>query len=323
MRPTLLSAVALAAALSFCAAAQAADEWPRATVRIVVPFAAGGTSDILSRTIGQKLSEVWGKSVITDNKPGAGGAIGADIVAKAPADGHTLYMSEISTLTISPLLYPKLPFDPVKDIQPITMVAVSPHILAIHPSVPAKTLPEFVAYVKANPKKLNFASAGTGTYSHLASEHLRGLLGAQWVHVPYKGGAAALNGMVGGDAQAILNGALATVPFVKGGTLVGLAVAHGKRFEGMPDLPTTAEGGVPFQSGSWQGLFTTGGTSAAIVEKIQKDVVAVLRTPEIRDRFISQGAEPSWSTPQEFTAFLAEDTAKWAKVIKENDIKME
>jgi len=319
-----LAAACSLLALATPAAAQSAASFPSKPVRIIVPFAPGGTSDVLARAIGQKLSDTWKQPVVVDNKPGAGGNIGAEMVAKAEPDGHTLLLLDVGTLTISPSIYPKLGYDPVKDLAPITMVAVSPHALVIHPSIPANSVKELIAWAKANPGKINFASAGNGTAVHLAGEQFKLMTGIEMVHVPYKGGAQALTAMVGGEVNMTLNGLLATLPHIKSGKLKALAIAGKTRSPALPDLPTVAEAGVPgFQSGSWQGLLASGGTPKEVVTKINAAVVQVLQTPEIKERMAAQGADVVGDSPEQFGAFIRDEKVRWAKIVKDANIKVE
>ena len=310
------------AALAFAGAVHA--QFPQKPVRIVVPYPAGGTSDILARSIGQKLQEQWGQPVIVDNKPGATGNVGAEIVAKSPPDGYTLMLADIGSLAISPSVFANLPFDPVKDFAPVIMVAYSPHILAVHPSVPAKDVKELIAYAKANPDKLNFAVSGTGGANHLAGIEFAMRSGIKWQYIPYKGGAQAIADVMGGQAQALFNGMLATYPSVQSGKLRGLAVSSEKRFAAAPDLPTVAENGFPgFETGSFQGIVAPAGTPREVVAKIHGDVSKILATPEMTDRLAKAGAELRPQSPDQFGQFIASEKARWAKVVKESGAKFE
>lgn len=325
IRLSLLSAM-FAAFLGTCdtALAQGAQSYPDKPIRIIVPFAPGGSSDVLARAIGQKLTEMWGQQVLVDNRPGAGGNIGASETARSAPDGYTLVLFDVGTITISPSIYPNLNYDPERSFAPVTMVAVSPHALVVNPSIPVSSVQELIAYSKANPGKLNYASAGNGTAVHLAGEQFQQMTGTKWTHVPYKGGAAAIVGIVGGEVDLTLNGLLATLPHIKSGRLKVLAVAGTKRAAAMPDLPTVSEAGVPgFQSGSWQGLLAPAGTPPDIVAKLHDAVVKVLNEPDMTKRLADQGAEVVGSTPEEFAAFIRDDTAKWAKIVKDTGIKVE
>jgi tripartite-type tricarboxylate transporter receptor subunit TctC len=319
-----LAAAGALFALATSAFAQGASNYPSKPIRIVVPFAPGGTSDVLARAIGQKLNELWKQPVVVDNKPGAGGNIGAELVAKADPDGYTLLLLDVGTLTISPAIYPKLGYDPIKDLAPITMVAVSPHALVVHPSVPANSVKELIAWAKANPGKINFASAGNGTAVHLAGEQFKLMTGIDMVHVPYKGGAQALTGLVGGEVNMTLNGLLATLPHIKSGKIKALAIASKTRSTALPDLPTVSEAGVPgFQSGSWQGLLTAGATPKDIVAKLNKAVVEVLNSPELKERMAAQGADVVGDSPEQFGTFLRDEKVRWAKIVKDSGVKVE
>jgi len=301
-----------------------AQSFPSKPIRIVVPYPAGGTSDILARSIGQKLSEAWGQPVVVDNKPGANGNVGADIVAKAPPDGYTLLLADIGSLAISPSVYPTLPFDPTKDFAPVSMVAYSPHILVVHPSVPVTTVKELVALAKAKPGKLNFAISGVGGAPHLAGVDFALRNKIDWVYIPYKGGAQAIADVAGGQADVTLNGMLATYPLVKGEKLKILAVSSAKRMSSIPDVPTISESGVPnFESGSWQGVIAPAGTPPEVVAKLNAEIQRVLALPEMRENLGKQGAEVRTNTPEQFAAFIRDEKARWAKVVKEANVKIE
>src|SRR4029453_741725 len=255
------AALLLAVASALGAPLSEAQTYPAKAIRIIVPYPAGGTSNILARSLGQKLSDSWGQPVVVENKPGANGNVGAEIVAKSPPDGYTLLLADIGSLTISPSVYPTLPFDPARDFAPISMVAYSPHILVVHPSVPASSVKELVALAKAKPGKLNFAISGIGGAPHLAGVDFALRTGVDWVYIPYKGGAQAIADVAGGQADVTLNGMLATYPLVKGDKLKLLAVSSGKRMRAIPEVPTIAESGVAgFETGSWQGVVAPVGT---------------------------------------------------------------
>jgi len=304
------------------AAAQGAQGYPNKTVRIIVAAAPGGTSDILARAIGQELSKKWGQTVVVDNRPGADSNLGADLVAKSAPDGYTLILLDISTLTMGPSLYTKLGYDPAKDFAPITMIVFSPHALFVHPSVPANNVKELIAWGKANPGKLNFASSSNAI--RLAQAQFTMATGVEMLHVPYKGGAASITAVAGGETNVSLNGLLATLPHIKGGKIKGIAVASKKRMEAAPDLPTIIEGGVPdFVTGSWQGLLAPAGTPPDIIKKINGAVVEVINTPEMKAKLTGMGADVIGDSPENFAKFLREDTMKWAKVAKEANIKPE
>ena len=317
MKKFVTAAIAATLALAYAAGSKAA-EYPTQPIRIVVGFSAGGTTDIIARLIGQELTQRWGQPVTIDNRPGAGGNLGADLVAKAKPDGYTLLMGSVGPLAVNASLYKNMPYDNLKDLTPITLVAHVPNMLVVNPkNVPAKTFDEFVAMVKANPGKYFFASTGSGTSSHLSGELLKVRAGIDMTHVPYKG-AVALNDLIGGDS---VHAMFATIPsvigHVKAGTLRPLAVSSSKRSAGVPDVPTVAESGFPgFDASSWFGLVGPAGMPADIVDKIQKEVAAILNQPAMRQKFIEQGADPVASTPEEFAAYMRAETTKWAELIK-------
>lgn len=302
------------------ALAQGAKDYPNKAIRIIVPFAPGGSSDILARSIGQKLTEMWKQPVVVDNRPGADGNVGAGVAAKADPDGYTLVLLDVSVLTMSPSLYPKLTYDPAKDFAPVTMIVFSPHALIAHPAFPVNSVKELIANAKANPGKINFASSSNAI--HLAQAQFQLLTGIDMTHVPYKGGAASITALAGGEVDVGLNGLLATLPHIKGGKIKGIAVSSPKRMAAAPELPTIVESGVPgFVTGTWQGLLAPAETPKEIVAKLNAAVVQIVTTPEMKQQLTNQGAEVIADTPEKFAAFLREDTVKWAKVAKEANIK--
>lgn len=316
----LLVALA-AAALSTVAAAQA---YPSKPIRIIVPYPPGGTSDILARAIGPGITAALGQPVIIENKPGSTGNVGADFVAKSPADGYTLLLGDIGSLAIGPSIFKDLPFDPVKDFAPVVMVAYSPHLLVVNPSVQAKDVKELVALAKAQPGKLNFAVSGIGGANHLAGVDFALRSGIKWAYIPYKGGSQALTDMTGGQGDVMFNGMLATYPMVKGGKLRAIAISSAKRFSAAPDIPTVAESGFPgFETGSFQGIVAPAGTPPDIVNKLHQTITKLLATPEMQERLVNAGAETRPGTPAEFGTFVRDEKARWAKVVKESGEKFE
>ena len=308
---------ALAVALPVAAQAQ----YPSKPLRIVVPFAAGGTSDILARAIGPKLTGAWGQPVVVENRTGANGNVGADFVAKSAPDGYTMLLSDVGALAINPSVYPEMPFDPAKDFSPIVMVSYSPHVLAVHPSLPVKDVKELIAYAKANPGKLNFANSGTGGAPHLAGVEFAARTGVQWTYIPYKGGSAAVTDVIAGNANVLFNGMLATYPSVKSGRLKGLAVSSAQRVASAPELPTIAETLPGFETGSWQGVLAAAGTPREIVAKLNAELVRVLNTAEMKEFLAKQGTEVRAGAPEALGSFIVSEKARWAKVVKENGIK--
>lgn len=319
-RAILMACTAALAAAS--ATAQTAADWPAKTLRIVVPYPPGGSSDIIARSISQSLSEALKQSVIVENKPGANGNLGADFVAKAEPDGYTMLLCDVGALAISPSVYTKLSFDPSKDLRGVTMLAYSPHLLVVHPSVPVSNLKELVAYSKKN--DLNFAVTATGSAPHVAGVALEKAAGARWQYIPYKGGVTAIQDTVAGQTQILMNGMLATLPHVQSGKLKVLGVSKATRMPLIGDVPTIAEQGVAgFESGTWQGILLPRGTPDAIVQKLNKALITAIRAPEIRSRLAGQGAEVVTMTPAEQDQFFVKERARWASVVKAANIKLD
>jgi tripartite-type tricarboxylate transporter receptor subunit TctC len=305
-------------------AGAAAAQWPQRPIKVIVPYPPGGTSDILARALGPGMQAALGQPWVVENKPGATGNVGADFVAKSPADGYTLLLGDIGSLAIAPSVVTSLPFDPVKDFAPVVMVAYSPHLLVVHPSVAAKDPKELIALAKAKPDSLNFAVSGMGGANHLAGIEFAQRSNIKWTYIPYKGGSQALTDMVGGQAQVMFNGALATYPFVKDGKLKALAVSSAKRFPTMPDIPTVAEMGMPgFETGSFQGIVAPAGTPPEIVNRLHALVSQVLGTPEMKERLDKAGAELRPQSPAQFGSFIRTEKDKWAKVVKDSGAKFD
>jgi tripartite-type tricarboxylate transporter receptor subunit TctC len=302
--------------------ARAQSSWANKPLRIVVPYPPGGSSDIIARLISQPLSEALKQNVIVENKAGANGNLGTDLVAKSPADGHTLLLCDVGALAITGSVYNKLPFDPSKDLTGVTMLGYSPHMLVVHPSVQANTLAELVAMSKKSP--LNFAVTAIGSAPHLAGVAVERATGAKWQYIPYKGGAQAIQDTVGGQAQVLMNGMLATLPHVQSGKLKALAVSKRSRMALTPTLPTIAESGVPgFESGTWQGVLVPAGTPPKIVQALNAELVRIIRTPDIRARLIAQGAEVVTMTPPEFSQFFNTERTRWAKVVADAGVRLD
>jgi len=308
-------------AASLVAASAAQAQYPGKPIRVVVPFAAGGTSDILARAIGPKITEAWGQPVVVENRTGANGNVGADFVAKSAPDGYTMLLSDVGALSINPSVYPDMPFDPAKDFSPIVMVSYSPHVLAVHPSVPVASVKELIAYAKANPGKMNFANSGTGGAPHLAGVEFAARTGVQWAYIPYKGGSAAVTDVIAGNANVLFNGMLATYPSVKAGRLKGLAVSSAQRVASAPELPTVAETLPGFETGSYQGVLAAAGTPREIVAKLNSELVRILNTNEMKEFLAKQGTEVRAGPPEALGSFIVSEKARWAKVVKENGIK--
>ncbi|MDM0113413.1 tripartite tricarboxylate transporter substrate binding protein [Variovorax sp. J22R133] len=311
------------AALSttFAVGAFAQDAWPSKPIKIVVPYPPGGSSDIIARAISQPLSLALKQPVIVENKPGANGNLGADFVSKSQPDGYTILLCDVGALAISPSVF-KLAFDPSKDLRGVTMLAYSPHLLVVHPSVKANNLKELVALSKTS--DLNFAVTATGSAPHLAGVALQRAAGAKWTYVPYKGGVQAVQDTVSGTTQVLMNGMLATLPQVQGGNLKVLGVSKATRMPLIGNVPTIAEQGVPgFETGTWQGVRVAKGTPDAVIQRLNKELIAIIRSSDIRSRLAGQGAEVVTMTPAEEEAFFNKERARWAQVVKEADIKLE
>ena len=328
-----LRAAALAFALGAFAAAGfaqgSAAAWPNKPVRIVVPFAPGGTTDILARALAPELGKAFGQSFIVENKPGAGGNTGADLVAKSPADGYTLLMGTVGTQAINPALYPKMPYDAVKDFAPITLFAGVPNVLVMNPAKAAAyritDVKSLIAYAKANPGKLNMASSGNGTSIHLSGELFKSMSGTYMVHFPYRGSGPALLDLIGGTMDLMFDNLPSALPQIKAGKLVALALTSGERSVALPDLPTVAEAGPlkGFEASSWFGLLAPTGTPPDIVNRVQQETAKALATPALKERLVSQGAIPGGNTPAQFTQFIAAEAKKWAQVVKASGAKVD
>jgi len=314
----------LLATAALLPAATLAQAWPERPLRFVVPAAPGaGILDIMTRLLSQHLTARLGQQIVVDNKPGAGNNLGAEFVARAPADGYTLLMSNTS-LTVSPHLYARLGYDPMGDLVPVTQVNSAPLMVVLHPSVKASSVAELIALAKANPGKLNYGSGGIGSTPYLATELFKSMTGIDVVHVPYKGGAPALADLVAGQIAFMIENVPGTMPFVKDGKLRALAITSQKRSPLAPDLPTVAEAGVPgYEMIGWNGVFVAKGTPPAIVERLAREIAAVLALPEVQAQFVKLGAEPVGSTPPQFAAFFRAEAERWARILKERGIKPE
>src|SRR3989442_5891636 len=301
-----------------------AQAWPTKPIKWVVPFAPGGTTDILARTIGDKLAIALGQPVIIENKPGAGGGVGADYTAKALADGYTIMGGTISTHAINASLYKSLPYDPVKDFAPITLVARVPNMLVVNPEVPAKNVAELIALMRANPAKYTFASSGNGTSQHLSGELFKTMAGVEMQHIPYKGSPPALQDVVGGQVTMTFDNITTAWPLAKGGKLRALAGTTAKRSSVAPEVPTLAESGLAgYEVGSWQGVFAPAGTPPEIVKRLNAEIVKIIRMPDVNEKLTALGAEPVGNTPEEFGALVRAEVGKWADVVKISGAKVD
>lgn len=305
------------------AAASAQAQYPTRPIRLVVPFAPGGGTDIVARTVAQKLTEIFGQTVIVDNRAGANGIIGTDQVAKAKPDGYTVLIT-IASHAINPTLYAKLPYDTNADLVPVSLLAEYPFVITVHPSVPAKSLRELIAFAKSHPNQLSYASSGNGSGPHLGMELFKTMTRIEMVHVPYKGAGAAAVDLISGQVQVFLNNFLAGMPMIKAGKLRALAVTSLKRSNVMPELPTVAESGAPgFSVTGWYGMLVPAGTPAAVVNALNDAVVKALRAKDVNERLSGEAAVPVGSTPEQFARHLETEISKWASVIKQAGVRAE
>jgi tripartite-type tricarboxylate transporter receptor subunit TctC len=317
----VLSGAALAVVVA-AAAPVFAQAFPARPARLVVPFPPGGPLDATGRLIAQKLGEAWGQSVVVENKPAAGGNIGADFVAKSPADGYTIVMGALSTHAVNPNLYAQMPYDAQKDFAPITLVAITPNVLVVNPALPVHSVKELVAYAKAHPGKLSFGSGSNGSAGHLAGELFKVDAGIDMVHVPYKGAAPATQALLAGDTQLMFDNLANAMAQVKAGKLRALAVTTAKRSALAPELPTMAEAGLSgFDISTWYGLLAPAGTPADVVRKWNADVTRILSSPDMRERLAAQGAEAAPDSPAEFAQFIASELARYARIVKASGAK--
>ena len=312
--------LAAAAAITLMATLAQAQEWPTRPVRIVVPYPAGGAVDIVTRALADKLATQWGQPVLVENKAGAGGLIGADGVSKSAPDGYTLVMGTVSSHAIAPAVYRKMPYDAVADFGAVSLVALTPYIITVNPSVPASSLRELVAHAKANPDKLNFGSSGTGTTPHLAGELFNTLAGVTLNHIPYKGSAPMVNDLLGAQVQVAFDNTV--IPNIKAGKLRGLAVTGPLRLAAVPDIPTAVEAGLPgYEAVGWMGLYAAKGTPAALRARLAADTAKAAATPDFIAKMEGLGFQARTNTPAEFDAYLKAETAKWAKAIRDAKIE--
>src|SRR5436190_9664444 len=315
----------LVATLVFCAAATAfAQPYPSKPIHLIVPFPPGGGNDTVARALAQQLGPDLGQPVVIDNRPGAGGSVGAELAARAPADGYTLFLAGVGSHAVNPNLHAKLPYDAVKDFAPITLVASAPSVLVVNPGVPARTIDEFTAFARANPGKLNYASNGNGSAAQLAAAMYESMAGVKMVHVPYKGIAPAMTDLMSGEVQLMFGTIVALVPHIQSGKLRALAVTSTKRSALLPEVPTLAESGLPeYQAGSWYGILAPAGTPREVIERLHGAIVKALRQPDVAKRLAAEGAEVIGSTPDEFGAHLKAEIARVGKVVRAAGIRIE
>ena len=308
--------------MALAAGVSHAQTYPAKTIRFIAPFAAGGGTDLIARRLAQALTQSLGQTVVVDNRTGASGVIGTEIAAKSPPDGYTI-MIATPTLTVNPSLIKKLPYDAIRDFAPVSLIATSPHLMAIHPSVPAKTVKEFVALARARKGELTFSSGSSGGSSHLSAELFNATAGIKMVHVPYRGTGQAVVAIVSGEVSAGFNDVMTTLPHMKSGKLRGLAVTSLKRSPAVPELPTIAETYPGFQSGVWYGVLAPAKTPPEILAKLNAELLRIVKTPDFQKALAAEGAEPVASTPDYFGDFIRKETARWAKIIKAANITAE
>ena len=298
-----------------------AQTYPSKSVRLVVPFAAGGSTDIVARTLAPRLTEMWGQTVVVDNRPGGSTVIGTEIVAKSPPDGHTLFITP-APFTIVPSLLKKLPYDPIKDFEPVTLINTTPLVVVVHPGVPAKNIKELAALAKAKPGALNFGSSGSGGSNHLAGELFNSMAGVKMVHIPYKGNAPALVDLLGGHVDVVFNGLTSAIPLIRGGKLRALGMTSLARAGAMPDVATLDEQGLKgFLAVAWNGVTAPARTPRDVINKINADVSKVVKTAEMIEKLKADGSDPAGYTVEQYQKFLRDETAKWAKVITAAGVK--
>ena len=316
--------VPVALAGFFAVASAPAQDYPNRPIRMIVGFPPGGGTDVMARLVAPRMTETWSQQVVIDNRPGATGIIGTDLVAKAVPDGYTLLMGHVATNAIAWSLFAKLPFDPAKDFTPITRVSSVPHVLVVHPSLDARSVKDLIALAKAKPGELNYGSAGSGAATHLAAELFKSMAGVNLVHIPYRGPAEALNALVMNEAQVEIQSMLSATPFVQGGRLRLLATTGSKRLAEYPDVPTVAEAAVPgYAVYTWFGVVAPAGVPPPVLARLHVALVQALTSPEMRRQFTNQGAEVVANTPAEFSAFLREEVAKWNKVIRDSGARVD
>lgn len=302
----------------------AAQGYPSKAVKMIVPFPAGGPTDILGRLLGQKLTESWGHGVVIDNRPGGGGLIGGQLAAKSPPDGYTIYLGGITTLVLSTYVHKSRPYDAQRDFLPVTLTTMQPLLLMTHPTLPAKTVKDFIALAHARPGEINYGTSGPGGSGHLAGELLRGMTKIDIVHVPYRGAAPAINDLLAGQVQSMFGAPLAVVPHIRSGKIRALAVTGQKRSLAVPDVPTFDEAGLPgYDASTWNGIMVPTGTPRAIIDRLHGEIAKILRAPNTLDRLAGDGSVAVASTPEEFAAFIKAEHAKWGKVVREANIRVE
>ena len=317
MRLSVVCARLMAAAMACAAIGGWAQPYPAKPIRIIVPFPAGGTADIMARVVGQKMTETWGQQVLIDNRSGAGGNIAADLAAKSAPDGYTLFLCTVGTHAVHQTLYEKLPFDPIKDFSAVAYIAGVPNVVVVHPSIPVKSVKELIGFIKARPGRINFGSSGTGSSVHMSGEMLKVMAGLDMTHIPYKGNPQAVTDLMAGQIELMITNMPSVIPYIQSGRLRALAVTTKARSPALPDLPTMEEAGLPgYESSAWFGLVSPAAVPRDIVSKLNAEVMRIVGLEDVKRNLASQGAYPLAMTPDEFGAFMKAETAKWAKIVK-------
>ena len=324
----MLRKIVASSTLTLCAVFAAAPAqsqiWPSKPIRFIVPFPPGGGTDVMARAVAPKLGEGLGQQVVVDNRSGAGGMIGVDLAAKSPPDGYTLGIATVGQISINPSLYAKMPFDPVKDLAPVTMAGNIFNVLIVHPALPAQSVKALIALARARPGELNYGSSGTGAADHLSAELFQVMTKTKMVHVPYKGGPLAMIDLISGNLQLMFSTVPTAVGLIKGGKVRAMAITNSIRYPLMPELPTVAEAGIPgFAVNNWTGVFVPAATPPAVVTRLNAEFVKVLAMPDVKKRLMDNGIDAVSNTPQQFAAYIRDETAKWAAVIKDANVKLD
>lgn len=311
-------------ALGLASTAALAQAYPSKPIRWIAPFPPGGGTDVISRTLAQKLTEAWGQQVIVENRPGSGGTIGLAAAVKSPADGYNIVLGQLANVAIAPGLYAKLPYDPVKDLAPVTLVLSAPLILVAHPSLPARNTKELLALARAKPDAITFGSPGNGTTGHLAAELIKSATGVKMTHVPYKGASPAITALLGGEIAIYVSSIPPALPMIKAGRLKALGVTSAKRTATLPDVPTISESGLPgYEVTNWYGVMLPAGVAKDLVSRLNTEIARILRLPEVQQRFQGEGGDVAPNTPEQFAAFIKSEIAKWDKAIKASGAKVD